>query len=198
MSASQFLGDGTVSLSATNDHVLDVSDGTGVSGYYAIAAEGTDGKKQFFGWAQDSGSNIDVSTVTESVILIGNNNDDKADTLMGGTKNDVIYAGEGDAVYGGAGKDLLVLDSTTGNQTVYTATTAGKDTVTGFTAGFEDGDKINFVDGTASDVTFDYSNKTVTVKDGDGSLTITNLDTVASGAVELFAANTKVSSRRTA
>lgn len=192
LAAGQFISDGTVSLSATAGHTLDVSAGTGTDSFYAVNAKGTDNKTQYYAWTKESGSNIDLSTIEKSVVMIGNNNDDKGDTLVGGQKNDIIYAGSGDSVYGGAGKDSIILDSTAGGEVVFTGTAAGKDTVTGFKSGFEDGDSINFVDGNAADVKFSFKSGTATVKDGDGSLEITSLKAATSGAVELYAAGTKV------
>lgn len=193
---TKFGATGTVSVTGAGSTVYetDLTAGTGTGEYYAVSLVDVNGKNATnVAWAKEGGSNIDILSYEKAVTMIGN--EDGANTLYAGKKDDVIYSyADNDSVYGGEGKDTLTLKSKGTGRVVGIATTSSKDTVTGFTAGFEENDSIAMVDGNASDVkaTFDSSKKIVTFKDGDGSLELQGIEAASTGAAEVVLANAKV------
>lgn len=184
-----FSGEGVVSITGgTGTYKADVSAGTGTGNYYAVSLVDKDGRnRQNVAWAKDGGSNIDVTSYDKAVILIGN--EDGANNLYAGKKADTIYSyADNDSVYGGEGSDSIILKANGKSRVVGIATTAGKDTVSGFTTGFEDSDSIFIVDGDASGIkaSFDESKKTVSFKDGEGSLELQGITAAATGAAEVM------------
>lgn len=151
------LGTGTVKVNETNGYYVVNTDNNGV-----------------VAWAADAGSNIDLSSYTKSVTIVGNDNESTSDTLIGGSKSDTIVAGSGDYAYGGAGNDKIVL---TGSEAAYVglATAGGKDTVLSGT--FKAGtDVVYLFENSISDgVTLSKKNTNITVKQGKGELTLANV-----------------------
>lgn len=149
------------------------------SGYYIVNTD----KNGIVAWAATDGSNIDLSSYTKSVTIIGNNNDASADLLIGGSKADSIFAGAGDSVYGGAGSDVIVLDSvSSSNATTYVglATAGGKDTVSGFEAankaGVNDGDTVLLFENAINEgVELSLKGTDMTVTQGKGSLVLSGV-----------------------
>ena len=190
ITATNFGADGVVTVGAVQ---ADVSAGTGTGEFYAVSLVDGDGKnKKNVAWAKEGGSTIDITTYDQAVTLIGD--DDGKNALYAGTKADTIYSyADSDSVYGGAGKDSISLKASGSGRVVGVATTSSKDTVSGFTASFEEGDSIYMVDGSASDVKVSFANNTVTFKDGEGSLQLNNVATSSTtGAVELNVHGTKM------
>ena len=106
------------------------------------------------------GGTLNASSIKSGVVLIGDGNT----TLIGGTGDDTVLAGEGVVVDAGAGNNYVLLDSDTnrGGATIQMTATSGRTTVDNFKATFNDGDMVN-ADSDAS-ITFDGSD--ITVKSG--------------------------------
>lgn len=139
---------------------------TGKDGVYA--AKFVDGgTTAAYVWTGETGAVADGSKYGDALTMVGANNDDVADTLIGGAKNDTIYAGTGDYVYGGAGDDSIVIVG--GNKTGVTVSlkaAGGNDTVTNFTASFnDDADKI-FLSDSYTALSFESVDGALKVKDG--------------------------------
>lgn len=123
-----FLTDGMVSLSGGPKITVNTTNGV-----YAAKIGADKDSAQTYVWAAETGAFINGNLFkggSNALTMIGNNNDDTADTLIGGTGNDTIYAGEGDVVYGGTGADSIVLDQVAA--TIGLGNKGGADTVTGF------------------------------------------------------------------
>ncbi len=139
------------------------------NGYYVVNAD----KEGIVAWAADGGSNIDLSSYSKSVTIYGDDND-SSDTLIGGSKGDVLVAGSGDYVYGGAGNDTISL---AGKEAAYVglATAGGKDSVSGFKTStdvvylFEN----NITDG----ITLSKKGTNLTAKQGKGEVTLSGIAT---------------------
>lgn len=117
-------------------------------------------------WTGETGARADGSKYGEALTMVGANNDDTADTLIGSAKNDTIYAGAGDYVDGGKGDDSIVIVGDNTDVTVALKAAGGNDTVTSFTASFDDAaDKILLSDSAAA-LSFETVAGGLTVKDG--------------------------------
>lgn len=126
-------------------------------------------------WTGETGAVADGSKYGDPLTMVGANNDDTADTLIGSAKDDTIYAGANDYVYGGAGNDSIVIvggDNT--GVTVDLKAAGGNDTVEGFTASFgDDADKILLSDSTAA-LSFATVAGGLEVKDGKRASLVLN------------------------
>lgn len=146
-------------------------------GYYAIKGE----KEGYVAWATDGGTSIDLSSFNKEVKIIGSNNEDAVDTLIGGTKADTIYAGAGDVVYGGAGADTIkITTSTDAGVLVGLAAAGGKDSVAGFRAGSEDSNDTVYLfeNGIGDGVKLSLTNKTdgnLVLAQGSANLTLSDV-----------------------
>ncbi len=157
------LSGGTVTLNQTGD-------------FYAARVGESLKKSSVYGWAGEDGSFVNASSMTESVVLVGSNNENTVDTLMGGSKNDTIVAGGGDYVYGGAGNDYISLTSATSADPMHVglAAAGGSDTVANFSAvsSINEGDGIYLFENTIADgLTFKSGTDTV-AKLGKATLTL--------------------------
>ena len=169
--AKSFLTDGMVSLIANQKITVNTTNGV-----YA-AKIGTDNNTaKTYVWAAETGAFINGNLFkggSNALTMIGNNNGDTADTLIGGTGNDTIYAGEGDVVYGGAGADSIVLS--TAAATVGLGNKGGADTVKGFDT---TKDVILAMDTVATGLTFStdtVSNALVVSSGKNGSLELSDV-----------------------
>ncbi len=108
------------------------------NGFYAVTLTDSKGhNKRNVGWTGENGGVIDASSMTERVLLIGNDSGAN-DILMGGKASDTILTGSGDSsLWGGAGNDLLESSSESSNS-IFFLEGDGNDTVTGFTPYDED------------------------------------------------------------
>lgn len=180
-------------ITTASGQTVDLSNGTGTDGFYAATLADSDGgNKQAVAWATDDGSNINISGVSESVVLIGNQNSDTGDTLSGGSGDDTIYAGANDSVYGGgAGHNKIVLDSTATGAVVGMGT-SGNDTVTGFTNGFDrsEADTLYLLE-MSGDMSFKLNGNNLYVNNGNGKMELDNLKT-NSGVAEILVNDAKV------
>jgi len=84
-------------------------------------------------------------------IIVDNGKDNY---VYGGKKDDTITAGAGDSVWGAGGNDLIKLGKTTEtSEKVGLVNNSGRDTVTGFVAGFgENSDAVYFFNGNYMDL----------------------------------------------
>lgn len=168
-----FLTDGMVSLAA--DQKITVNTTNGV---YAAKIGDTNDAAKTYVWAAETGAFINGNLFTggsKELTMIGHNNDDTADTLIGGTGNDTIYAGEGDVVYGGTGADSIVLDNVAA--TIGLGNKGGADTVKGFDT---TKDVILAMDTVATGLTFSTdttnSNALVVSSGKNGSLELSGVE----------------------
>ncbi len=164
---------------------------TGKDGVYAAKFFNADAKTTAaYVWTGETGAVADGSKYREPLTMVGANNDDTADTLIGSAQNDTIYAGANDYVYGGAGDDSIVIvggDDT--GVTVDLKAAGGNDTVEGFTASFDDGaDKILLSDSAAALSFETVAGGDLKVNDGKmASLTLSDkkVDAKAGAKVEI-------------
>lgn len=169
------LSDGSVKVGSGTVKV-DAVDGT-----YAITYATADGTKQEVAWSASTSSEagtVDMSSSTKAVTIYGN--DGVEDTLLGGTKNDTIHAGEGNYVYGGAGKDSIILGSATANtqEKVGLRAAGGKDTVENFqtVSSGTDGDVVDLTEDAISDgFTLKTSGSNLVAKQDSATLTLTGI-----------------------
>ena len=97
-------------------------------------------------WAKETSSKLDAYLDDKPHIMIGSNNGDVADTIIGGKQSDTIYAGSNDIVNGGAGNDSIDLMGAT---SAYVRLSSGNDNVKGFLGGFsDDSDVVLLADST--------------------------------------------------
>ena len=167
-----------------------------VGSYYKVTV--VDGGTNYNVWYTGTSSVLmDASGETGSVYMESYNNEDVSDTLIGSSKADVLVAGAGDFVYGGAGDDYIGCGTgtpiDTSREVVGLAAAGGKDTVRDFTTGFADGnDAVYLFQDKITSASISYAGKNVTIKDGAAQLTIEGIDTVeaANHAEVLVADNT--------
>lgn len=167
------LGKGTVKVNETNGYYVVNTDNNGV-----------------VAWAAAAGSNIDLSSYTKSVTIVGDDNESTADTLIGGSKSDTVVAGNGDYAYGGAGNDTIILK---GSEAAYVglATAGGKDTVSSFhashasTASSVTDVVYLFENSIADGVTLSKKTSNLVVKQGKGELTLSGIVTDAETIINI-------------
>lgn len=158
----------------TSDGVVSVKGGTKVkvNGSGSYAATVAIGSEVFnVAWTGENATTLDASSFTKKAVLIGDNNDDTSDTLIGGAKDDTIFAGKNDYVYGGAGNDSIVVNSGTDTTYVGFTKTGGKDVVSGFSSD----DVVYLFENSISDISkITYSNSDTTLKMGTATLNLGN------------------------
>lgn len=160
------------------------------NGFYAVelstvAADKT--TKQAYAWATEDGGTVNASSYKSAVIMTGANNDENADLLLGGTGNDTIVAGSYDSVYGGKGADSIVL---TGDyDTVGLYNDGSKDSVTGFSGGFDDEDTTLYFNGSLANAKFSLGSANTVVTNGKSTLTISSDGTTATSVGKLKVTN---------
>ena len=190
-------GTGAPSLSA--DGVISFGTATvsvnKINGYYAA---NVDGKKTF--WGSEDGGLVDASSETKSVVLDGRVNGDVVDTLLGGKKDDTLYAGEGDYVYGAEGKDSIVLNSAsnTTRELVGLSADGGKDTVENFkqasnTVDAEDADVVYLFQNNISDMSIATVTSGTEVKVGKASLTLNGVTATSDAKINVMDSSQTVS-----
>lgn len=198
LAAANFNSDGTFSNAAGN--TVDVSAGTGVTGYYAATlVDGAGKNKQLVGWTNADGGTLNVSTLKDNLFLVANNND-AADLIQSGSGKDTVYAGNYDSVVAGAGNDEIHLNGASAGAFVGINTSSGKDTVYSFNASFDSdlGDQVVLMEGAAKDVSLtlvdgdnDSNVDDVTVKLGTSQMFLKNVTTTAGGVAEVLVSGKK-------
>ncbi|WP_185753643.1 hypothetical protein [Selenomonas sp. AB3002] len=168
------VGEGTINYGGKDSGgEVDVSSGTGTGSAYAVTILDSKGKKTNVGWTGEDGGTLDASSETKPLVLIGSQNGDAKDLLMGGAGRDVIFAGEGDSVTGGAGQNELHLSGS--SIAVGFGTAGARDEVTGFKAGFDESeaDSILLMDtAVAENLTLSYDGKEAVLKSGGSRMTL--------------------------
>ncbi len=168
------------------------------SGFFAAefqnATTATD--KQMVAWAGENSAKIDASSMKSGVVLIGDNNSDVGDQLIGSSKDDTIYAGDYDSVLGGDGTNIITLGGTANTTQTVFYDGKGKNTVNGFEIGFdsETKDKI-MLSGvnslTSSLVAASATLADVTLKSGTSNLVLNNVTTSTNGVAEVLVGDNK-------
>lgn len=175
--ATKLSYDGTAGMIASDGAANGAATITSSSGYFGVELKGTGAEKNVgLLWAGENAANINYTGVTKNVVMTGMTND-ASDLLIGGDKDDTLYAGAGDSVYGGTGKDLITIKSGAAGVYVGMSATSGEDTVQGFNAGFDtnEADALYLVNGTINDLKFTGTGTgAVTVKGGKSTL-VTNV-----------------------
>ena len=175
------VGEGTINYGgkAANGEV-DVSNGTGTGNAYMVTMVDSTGHKTRVGWTGEDGGTVDASSETKPFVLIGDRNKDAKDILIGGTGNDVIFAGEGDSVRGGAGRNEIHLLGGS-CRTVEFGTAGAKDEVAGFMAGFDvnDADSIYLMDSSVADsLDIKFDGKDAVLKSGSTKMTVNSVQSM--------------------
>lgn len=183
LAATMLQSDGSVSLSGGTVTLNQTGD------FYAARVGESLKKSSVYGWAGEDGSFVNASSMTESVVLVGSNNENTVDTLMGGSKNDIIVAGGGDYVYGGAGNDNITLTSLPSADPMHVGLAAAgdSDTVTYFDAvtSSNEGDGIYLFENTIADgLTFKSGTDTV-AKLGKATLTLSGVNSSSVATVKV-------------
>ena len=189
------VGEGTISYDKkSRNGEVDVSFGTGTGDAYAVTILDSEGEKTRVAWNGEEGGTIDASAETKSVVLIGDQNGDAQDFLMGGKGRDVIYAGEGDSVTGGEGSNEIYLDGK--SIVVGFGRNGAKDEVNDFITGFDDSeaDSIALMDEFATDeLKLNFDGKDAVLKGGGTKMTLASIQkSTATGAAELLIGGKKV------
>ena len=156
------------------------------NGFYAAeitTGTGAAAKTTAFAWATAEGGTINASSYKKGAIIVGTNNDDMADLIIGSAGADTIYAGSNDTVYGGKGNDSIELGSASG-ATVAIYSDGSKDSVSGanFNQIASDGDYDDednttlYFNGDLSKAKFSLNSatSTVLVQNGTGKLYFSN------------------------
>lgn len=134
----------------------------------------SDGNAQIVGFTGMEGGVIDTSNFSDNFLLKGNYAETSADlknkpsTLIAGSGNDTILAGDRDFINGGAGENQIILTPFDLRQTSNGATVAvteGNNTVQNFKAGFDNSDRLFFGVNDVIDFNFDGAN--VSIKNND-------------------------------
>ena len=145
----------------------------GTNGYYAVNVVDSSNNKKIVGWGGENSAVLNASGATESVVLYGTASD-AVDTLVGGSKSDTLYLGDGDYADGGKGNDSLIISKTDSSAVDYVGitSTGGKDSVSGFTAG-SDGDVVYLYQNNLTDAKLSLnSSSDLVVKVGNASMTL--------------------------
>ena len=160
------------------------------------------GKMTKVGYTHSSGGAVDLSSQKAAVVLQGNNTGAKSgeSTLLGGSGNDTVLAGAGDAVDAGAGSNTIILadasvrsaDATTGARIAMTSEN-GRNNVSGFKSGFSEGSDAIALNIASASVSIDASGNVVvgsgrarTTLAGTGSSSDISANTTAQEPVELL------------
>jgi len=169
--------DGTLTV-ATNQKVTVNKTGNFYAAELTKVAAGTgDDATQAFAWATEDGGTINASSYKKAAIIVGTNNEDNADLILGGTGKDTIYAGNYDSVYGGKGNDSIIVN---GNDyvTVGLYSDGSKDSVVGAQLGavtdddpFSDENTTLYFNGNLANAKFEYDSTGLVVKNGKSTLT---------------------------
>ncbi|MBQ7479709.1 MAG: hypothetical protein IJT01_12585 [Selenomonadaceae bacterium] len=145
-------------------------------GYYAAYVEGI-GMVYAGG---EKGTSVNASAETQSVTVIGNNND-VGDVLRGGSAKDTIYVGATDSVLGGRGDDSIIIATTTDSTSIgfSDVANAGTDTLQSAVLGFGDTATHMYMANGTLGVNFkgaklDTMTGTLTLNGKDGSLVVTS------------------------
>ena len=140
---------------------------TSGSNYQITAEVGTTKTTVWYGG--DTGSIMDSSASTTSVYMVGDDNE-FSDTIIGGSRGDSIFAGEGDYVYGGAGSDKITANGSGIN--IGLAKNGSSDTISGFVAGYDtsSADIIYLFEDDLSGLSLSSSGTTLTARLGSARL----------------------------
>ena len=189
------VGEGTISYDGkSRNGEVDVSFGTDTGDAYAVTILDSEGELTRVGWNGEEGGTIDASAETKTIVLIGDQNGDAQDFLMGGKSRDVIYAGEGDSVTGGEGSNEIYLSGK--SIVVGFSKNGAKDEVSDFITGFDDSeaDSIALMDKFETDeLKLNFDGKDAVLKGGSTKMTLTSLKkNTATGAAELLIGGVKV------
>jgi len=167
--ATTFTTGGQVSLKAAKVTV------NKTNGFYA--AEITNGDSvQGYAWATEDGGTVNASSYKKSAIILGNNNGDTADLLIGGGAADTLVAGSYDSVYGGKGNDTIYVNGD--YVTVGLYNDGSSDSVSSFRTGFDDEDTTIYYNGdlASAKIAIDTTANTLTVTNGKSKLTGSMVD----------------------
>ena len=163
--AAAFTTDGQISLASAKVTV------NKTNGFYA--AELTHGDNvQAFAWATEDGGTVNASGYKKAAVILGTNNGDAADLLIGGSGNDTLSAGNYDSLYGGKGNDSLNVNDSD-YVTVGLYNDGSSDTVTGFRHGFDDDDTTVYFNGdlASAKIALNSTDDVLTITNGKGKLT---------------------------
>ena len=115
------------------------------------------GDNQIVGFTSNAGGELDASTMSDNLVLIGNDTGKKAaSSLKAGSGDDTIFAGDGDVVDAGAGFNTVNLGGLGGSKVI---ATSGFTTINNLMTG-PLGDVISI--DTLDEVTYDGSNLLIT------------------------------------
>ena len=181
-------GGSTITIGANYDEA------TAVRAAIADANASTSNRKYLI-WAGTYESVLDVSSLDRGIMMISSQNGGAADTLIGSSYADSIYAGGNDTVNSGAGNDLITLasaDSSTGVRGATVALSAGKNEVSGWQQGFanDEGDNVLVADAAAT--TFRTRTGTVMATNGESVMSFKGLSEDADGGYKFIVGDQKV------
>lgn len=164
----------------------------GMTGSYYAAeittGTGTTAKTTAFAWATADGGTINASAYKKGAIIIGTNNDENGDLIIGSAGADTIYAGSNDTVYGGKGNDSIVVADDAENVMIGLYADGSKDSISG--AGYVastdssyDDDSITtiYYNGDVTKAKLSLKGGKLTAKNGTSSLTFTDSSASSTG-----------------
>ena len=156
-----------------------------------IANAGNDTTSTKFAiWAGNYESSLDASNFTKSAYMFSQMNEGRADTIIGSTFADTIYAGGNDFVDGGTGNDYIQLYGDSGQNGATVVLTEGGNIVNGWSTGFDNSAGSNILAADALSLNFRTRNDQIIAYSGSSSITFSDLS--VSSAADFLVGESKV------
>ena len=146
---------------------------------------------KFVIWAGNYESSLDASNFTKSAYMFSQMNEGRADTIIGSSFADSIYAGGNDYVDAGTGNDYIQLYHTSGQNGATVVLTEGGKIVNGWNGGFDNSSGSNILVADALGLNFRTRNDQIIAYSGSSSVTFSDMAVTA--ATHFLVGDSKVS-----
>ena len=169
--------------------MADYDEATATRAVIANAGNDTTSTK-FAIWAGNYESSLDASNFTKSAYMFSQMNEGRADTIIGSTFADTIYAGGNDFVDGGTGNDYIQLYGDSGQNGATVVLTEGGNIVNGWSTGFDNSAGSNILAADALSLNFRTRQDQIIAYSGSSSITFSDLS--VSSAADFLVGESKV------